>query len=298
MRALIGTWEMSYDGLKAGMEILEKGGSVDDAVVNAIMKVENEPSYTSVGYGGLPARDGHLSFDSAFMDGETLHFGAIMAAESLENPILSARALCGRPTNCLLTGKGAEEFAIAKGFRLREMRTKESMMEWRKRLSEEAEGKEVPELRAYNEDHDTVCVIGLDDSGRMVVGTSTSGLFMRDPGRVGDTPIVGSGFYCDAAVGGAAATGVGEDIMRGCLSYEIVSLMRGGMSPQEACETAVRGMVGRRLALSEGRGSFSLIAMNKDGEFGAASSEEFAFPYVTASNGSVEVRHAEILAFD
>ena len=106
--------------------------------------------------------------------------------------------------------------------------------------------------------------------GGMVAGTSTSGLFMKEPGRVGDSPLIGSGFYCDARFGAAAATGLGEDIMRGCLSYEIVSLMRRGASPAEACSTALSGLTERKLSLGEDAGSISLIALNPSGEYGAA----------------------------
>lgn len=112
----------------------------------------------------------------------------------------------------------------------------------------------------------------------MVAGTSTSGLFMKDPGRVGDSPVIGSGFYCDARFGAAAATGLGEDIMRGCLSYEIVSLMRRGASPLDACREALTFLSARKIELGEDAGSISVIAMNAQGETGAATTLE-VFPY-------------------
>ena len=93
---------------------------------------------------------------------------------------------------------------------------------------------------------------------------------MKAPGRVGDSPIIGSGFYCDARFGAAAATGLGEDIMRGCLSYETVSLMKRGRTPKEACEEALRGLSRRKLELGEDEGSISLIALSPEGAFGAA----------------------------
>ena len=127
--------------------------------------------------------------------------------------------------------------------------------------------------------------------GSLIVGTSTSGLFMKEPGRVGDSPIIGSGFYADARYGAAAATGLGEDIMRGCLSYEIVSLMKRGLSPREACEEALRGLVERKLALGEDEGSISLIAMNPRGEYGAATTLRI-FPFVAGNNGEVRLHAA------
>ena len=138
------------------------------------------------------------------------------------------------------------------------------MEKWRAAVSEPTF-----RLSAY-QGHDTVCVLALDEHGGMVAGTSTSGLFMKEPGRVGDSPLIGSGFYCDARFGAAAATGLGEDIMRGCLSYEIVSLMRRGASPAEACSTALSGLTERKLSLGEDAGSISLIALNPSGEYGAA----------------------------
>ncbi len=285
MAAIIGTWQMSLDGVQEGFALMQQGASAADAVEHAIMRVEDEPSFNSVGFGGLPARDGHVYLDAAWMDGQTLRMGGVMSVENVRNPIRAARALCGHETNCLLACRGAEQFAIEQGLAMRDMRTEASQAQWRKALQEEQH-----KMDAYRE-HDTVCVIAKDDEGRMIVGTSTSGLFMKQPGRVGDSPIIGSGFYCDARFGAAAATGVGEDIMRGCLSYEIVSLMKRGASPREACEEALQGLVERKLALGEDEGSISLIAMNAQGDFGAATTLRI-FPFAAAKDAPVKLHAA------
>ena len=264
MYALIGTWQMCLTGARKGTALLQSGLPAGDAVEQAIMTVEDEPAYTSVGYGGLPDSSGHVMLDAAYMDGRTLHMGGIMSAENIRNPISLARKLCGRETNCLLAGRGAEQAAVSLGLPLRDMRTEGSMEKWRKAVSEEQ-----TKLSAY-QGHDTVCVLALDEQGGMAAGTSTSGLFMKDPGRVGDSPIIGSGFYCDDRYGAAAATGLGEDIMRGCLSYETVSLMRRGLSPAEACREALALLTERKESLGEDKGSISLIALGPDGAFGAA----------------------------
>lgn len=282
MYAIIGTWKMSYAGVSEACKKLSDGGTAGDAVVHAIMTVEDEPAYTSVGYGGLPDHDGHVMTDAAFMDGNTLRFGAVMSAENIRNPILAARALCGRETNCQLAGRGAEQFAMEKGLAMRDMRTPEAMKQWREALQQENR-----KMDAYNE-HDTVCVLALDENGSLIAGTSTSGLFLKQPGRVGDSPIVGSGFYCDARYGAAAATGLGEDIMRGCLSYEIVSLMRAGMSAQKACEQAVLELSQRKIQLGEDAGSISVIALAPDGTFGAATTLP-VFPFVAGANGEARI---------
>ena len=279
MYALIGTWQMCLDGARRGTALLKDGGFAGDAVEQAIMTVEDEPGYTSVGYGGLPDRSGHVMLDAAYMDGMTLRMGGVMSAENIRNPISLARKLCGRETNCLLTGRGAEQAAVSFGLPLRDMRTEASMEKWRKAVAEQPE-----RLTAY-QGHDTVCVLALDETGGMVAGTSTSGLFMKAPGRVGDSPIIGSGFYCDARFGAAAATGLGEDIMRGCLSYEVVSLMRNGASPAEACQTALTAFTGRKKTLGEDDGSISLIALSPEGEFGAATTLK-VFPFA-AGRGEV-----------
>lgn len=278
MYAIIGTWKMSLQGLTEARDMLACGRNAADAVERAIMCVEDNPAYVSVGYGALPARDGRVLLDAGWMDGQTLRVGGVMAAENLRNPIRAARLLCGRETNCLLAGRGAEQFALNAGLPLRDMRTQSSQARWREAMQSLAD--EEP-LTAYR-GHDTVCVIGLDAQGRMVAGTSTSGLFLKEPGRVGDSPLVGSGFYCDARYGGAAATGLGEDIMRGCLSYEAVSLMRRGASAQEACEEALRGLTDTHRRLGEEAGSVSLIALSAQGGFGAATTLPL-FPFAVGS---------------
>ena len=278
MFTIIGTWKMTLAGLAEATDLLAHDACADDAVVHAIQSVESNPNYTSVGYGGLPARDGHVYLDASFMDGQTLRYGGLMAAENLQSPIDAARLLCGRETNCLLAGRGAEQFAVSAGLPLRDMRTERAQKQWREAMHQE---KDQEPLTAYR-GHDTVCVLGLDRTGRMVSGTSTSGLFMKEPGRVGDSPIIGSGFYCDARYGAAAATGLGEDIMRGCLSYEIVSLMRRGATAQEACEEALAGLVTRKLELGEDEGSISLIALAADGTWGASTTES-VFPFVVGT---------------
>lgn len=286
MHALIGTWKMCLSGAKEGFGLLAAGGSAADAVERTIVRVEDEPGYTSVGYGGLPDSDGHVMLDAAFMDGGSLRMGGVMSVENVRNPIRLARALCGRETNCLLAGRGAEQAAVSFGLPLRDMRTEYAMDKWKAAVPEKHE-----RLSAYR-GHDTVCVLALDDAGGMVAGTSTSGLFMKAPGRVGDSPVIGSGFYCDARYGAAAATGLGEDIMRGCLSYEIVSLMRRGAAPKEACEEALRGLVARKLQLGEDEGSISLIALSPAGRFGAATTLS-VFPFAAGAADEIALYAAD-----
>ena len=282
MTAIIGTWKMCLSGVREGLALLRGGRPAGDAVERAITAVEDDPAYTSVGYGGLPDSDGRVMLDAAFMDGTALRLGGVMSVESVRNPIRLARALCGRETNCLLAGRGAEQAAVSLGLPMRDMRTEYAMEKWKAAVPEKHE-----RLSAYR-GHDTVCVLALDGAGNMACGTSTSGLFMKAPGRVGDSPVVGSGFYCDSRFGAAAATGLGEDIMRGCLSYETVSLMRRGAGPKEACEEALSGLTARKLQLGEDAGSVSLIALSPDGRFGAATTLS-VFPFAVGGTDGVSL---------
>lgn len=126
-------------------------------------------------------------------------------------------------------------------------------------------------------------VVSLDKHQGMAVGTSSSGLFMKKTGRVGDSPLSGSGFYVDSQIGGATATGLGEDLMKGCLAYEIVRLMGEGKTPQEACDQAVYSFTHLLKERYGKAGAFSLVAMNKKGEWGVATNVEFTFSVATAN---------------
>ena len=174
--ALVGTWKMSLDGLRDGADLLKDGAPVGDAIETAIRSVEENPSYVSVGYGGLPARDGQVYLDSAYMDGNSLRCGAVLSVTDLSSPIAVSRRLCGRRTNWMLAGDGARAFAQACGIPLRDMRTPASRERWEKAMEH---FHETEALTAYR-GHDTVCVLGVDLYGSMASGTSTSGLFQHD----------------------------------------------------------------------------------------------------------------------
>ena len=276
MASIIGTWRMSYDSVAEAYRRLCGGESAMNAVEYAVAEVEKNPAFTSVGYGGLPARDGQVYLDAGWMDGNTLRCGAVLSVRHISSPVKAARLLCGRAKNWMLCGEGAEAFAIAAGIPVMDMRTDNSVHRWRERLADE-----ISAAGAYD-GHDTVCVIAKDDEGHLIVGTSTSGLFMKEPGRVGDTPIAGSGFYADAEAGAAAATGLGEDIMRGCLSYETVARMRAGDNVQHAVETALQTYMMRRDRMGEETENISLIAMDAAGNVGAATSME-SFPFAAGT---------------
>lgn len=276
--ATIATWRMANEGVEKASDMLAKGENAGDSVEKLINTVEAYPYYKSVGYGGLPNENGVVQMDAAYMDGDTLAQGSVGAIENVMHAVSVARALSKEHYNSFRVGEGATQYASLHGFEMTNMLTDRAKKRWQKRVKEI----EKENLNPYN-GHDTVGAITLDQTGSMAAATSTSGLFMKKPGRVGDSPLSGSGFYVDSSVGGAAATGLGEDIMKGCLSYEIVRRMEEGESPQQACDNAVYPFI-RKLKKRYGKaGEFSLVALNNKGEWGVATNVEFTFCVATDS---------------
>lgn len=312
MWGIIATWRMAREGCEKAAEGLAAGGSAADAIECAIREVEDFPYYKSVGYGGLPNEEMEVELDAAFMNGDTLEFGAVGALKNFANPVSVARALATGDANNLLVGAGAEKFADKAGFERKNMLTDRAKTLYARRVAEEggrlpgaarvlgepeaaeetARGaipaSEPPRAGIDQEGtdpcgHDTVGMVCLDAHGTMTAATSTSGLFMKLPGRVGDSSVPGAGFYVDSAAGGAASTGLGEDVMKGCVGYEIVRLMGEGLHPQQACEQAVTAF-SKKLEERRGHaGDISFVAMDAQGCWGAASNiEGFSFVVETA----------------
>lgn len=269
---MIATWRMASEGVTLGSEMLKNGGKCQDALEEAVKFVEDYPFYKSVGYGGLPNEECEVELDAAFMDGKTLSIGAVASIKDFKNPISIARKLSADRYNIFLVGAGAESYAHKNGFVRQNMLTERAKKTWELRVKEIQE----KNLSPYN-GHDTVCMIALDKDEDMAVATSTSGLFMKKKGRVGDSPVSGSGFYVDNEIGGAAATGLGEDIMKGCLSYEVVQRMKKGEHPMEAAQKAVDEF-SETLRKRRGKaGEISIVAMNNRGEWGIGTNVEFTF---------------------
>ena len=280
MHGIIATWRMAKEGIEQGFEQLNQNGKASDAIETAIKAVEDFPYYKSVGYGGLPNEDQVVELDAGYMDGDTFDVGAICAIKDFANPISIAKKLSGEKVNNILVSYGAEKYAREHHFEEKEMLTDRAKAFYRKK-KEELE-QQAQELQPYD-GHDTVGMVCLDENGTVVAGTSTSGLFMKKPGRIGDSPFVGSGFYADSEVGGATATGLGEDLMKGCISYEIVRLMKEGLTPQEACEKAVNDLDASLKKRRTVAGDLSVVAMNNKGEFGCATNiDGFSFSVATS----------------
>lgn len=280
MYSLIATWCMALDGVKKGCESLKENGNCLDALEEAVKDVEDNEFYKSVGYGGLPNEDGVVELDASFMDGNTLEFGAVGGMSNYASPVSIARSLMKSDVNNFLVGKGAEKYAEENHFETKDMLTSRAKKMYEERLEEMEK-----EIKPYA-GHDTVGMVCLDNEKHMASATSTSGLFMKHAGRLGDSPVCGSGFYVDSKVGGASSTGLGEDVMKGCLSYEIVRLMKEGMTPQKACEKVVFEF-DKELKERRGKaGDMSFVALNNQGEWGVATNID-GFSFVVGNEDEV-----------
>lgn len=256
------TWPFGQRACEVIMSRLNEGVGALDAVEAGIRLVEDALEVDTVGIGGLPNADGVVELDAGIMYGPGRQCGAVAGLRGVKEAISVARRVMEQTPHCLLVGEGARDFAIEHGFTETELLTLDARRKWMDwRLH-----------RKSNESHDTVCAIAMDSDGDICVGTSTSGVSFKLPGRVGDTPLIGCGFYCDNSVGAAAATGLGENIMRYAMSFRIVEEMRRGASPADACESTIKWAINDDPRLSEV--SVNVIAINKAGDFGAAASKE------------------------
>jgi N4-(beta-N-acetylglucosaminyl)-L-asparaginase len=289
----------SANGLRAvtkAMEMIGTGSDALDAVIAGVNIVEDDPDDTTVGYGGLPNEEGVVELDAAVMHGPTHSAGAVASLRNIKNPSRVARMVMDRTDHVLLVGEGALRFARAHGFKEEELLTdkaREAWLYWKEHLSNTddwlpAHGPDDRDIGALlpaplrNEFGEffrhtgTIHCGGLDQNGNMSCVTTTSGLAFKIPGRVGDSPIIGAGLYCDNAVGSAGSTGRGEANLINCTSRMVVEHMRNGKSPEEACIEALKQLVDHnrphRLQTPAGRPTFdvALYAINKRGEYGAA----------------------------
>ncbi|MEM9141827.1 MAG: N(4)-(beta-N-acetylglucosaminyl)-L-asparaginase [Bacteroidota bacterium] len=256
---VICTWNFQNASQKA-WGVLENGGSSLDAVTEGVMVEENNVNNQTVGVGGRPDRDGKVTLDACIMD-KYGNCGSVMALQNIANPILVARKVMEETPHVVLVGKGAEQFAYEMGFEKTDLLTEKSKQDWLK-WKEKSEYKPIINI----ENHDTIGMLAMDKNGDIAGACTTSGLGFKMAGRVGDSPIIGAGLFVDNEVGGATATGLGEEVVRTVGSFLIVELMRQGKSPQEACEEGVK----RIMKKNEGRKDFQIgfIAVNKKGETG------------------------------
>ena len=261
--------------LKPGWDILSSEGSILDAVEKSSNVTELDPHDTSVGYGGLPNERGVVQLDASIMHGATHNCGSVAALEGIKTPSSVARLVMERTDHIHLVGKGAQEFAIAHGFKLENLLTEESRklwLQWKENLSELDDWLPSKESNyGVNRTNGTINVRAVDMSGDMAGVTTTSGLAWKIPGRIGDSPIIGAGLYLDNEVGAMGATGRGEELLRSCGSFYGVEQMRAGKSPQEACEAVCQRIVDINGGKQNVNFNDKMVALNKNGEIGCAS---------------------------
>ena len=260
---IISTWSHGLQANEAGWEVLSSEGSGLDAIEQAARVVESDPEITSVGIGGLPDAEGIVTLDACIMD-KNSSCGAVTFLQDIENPISVARKVMEETPHVMLSGQGAKEFAIDQGFKTRDLLTDNAKRAWKEW---KASGEE--RSRVNSENHDTIGLLAMDSAGDIYGGCTTSGMAFKMHGRVGDSPIIGSGLFIDNEVGGCTATGEGEAIIRASGSSSVVELMRLGYKPQQACEEVVKRIVKQNANLANLQVAF--LAINKSGEVGACS---------------------------
>lgn len=272
---MIGTWRMALEGIEKGMVCLKEGLDATQALLTAIQEVEDNPYYKSVGYGGLPNNQGQVQLDAGFMDGDDFSFGAIGALEDYPHAFRLAVELSKLPTNNFRVGQGASLFAEQQGHKSQNMLSDRAEIHFHNRLLLDSQNP--ASLSPYN-GHDTVGILAIDEMGKLCAGTSTSGLFMKETGRLGDSPVIGSGFYADSQIGGATATGLGEDLMKGLVSFQVVQAMAMGLSAQQACDQVLTSIY-KQLMVRRGQvGDLSVVALGANGDWGAATTiDNFSF---------------------
>jgi len=260
---VLSTWHFGVPANEEAWKVLNNGGWALDAVEAGVRVPEGDPKVMSVGYGGLPDRDGHVTLDACIMD-ENLNCGSVAFLENIMHPISVARLVMEKTPHIMIVGDGAYKFAIEQGFKKENLLTPEAEKVWKEWLKKSGYEPKIDEAN-----HDTIGMIALDSSGRLCGACTTSGLSWKIHGRVGDSPIIGAGLYVDGEVGAATSTGIGEEVIRISGTHLVVELMRQGRTPQEACEEAVNRVVKNKRNKINSDFQVGFLALNKEGEYGA-----------------------------
>lgn len=259
---IVSTWPFGRPANDKALAVLLSGKSGLDAIEQGIGVTEADPENLYVGLAGIPNADGVVQLDACIMSGPGHAGGSVAGVSGFRHPISIARRVMETTPHVLLVGAGAEKFARENGFEEGPLVGDKQRAEWEKWRAAHP--------RPRQKGHDTIAMVLLTSDGHLFGGCSTSGLSYKLAGRVGDSPILGSGLYVDDEVGAAGATGVGENIMRYCGSFQVVECMRRGMHPREACLETIR-----RIARVDPKGanlSINFIAIDRKGRYGGAGS--------------------------
>jgi N4-(beta-N-acetylglucosaminyl)-L-asparaginase len=308
-------------GIQVAYDALLKGADPLDAIVAGVQIVELNPEDQSVGLGGLPNEEGVVQLDASCMHGPSKRAGAVGAIEDIATPAAVAKAVMDHTDHIFLVGAGAKKFALEMGFKEQNLLTEASRADWIRWKSKlnpndawldpsDSEKRPIkPPARARPDDDDTSTIHVYYDSngvpytygtinmnavtasGDIASVTTTSGLSWKIPGRVGDSPIIGAGQYCDNDVGAAGSTGRGEANIKVCGAFLAVEFMRQGMPPEQALIKVMErviAMTEKRLLNDKGRPYFDLsyYAVNKKGEYAGGCAYEGGTFAVCDANGA------------
>ena len=261
---VITTWNHGLAANEAAWEVLSKGGKAIDAVEQGVKTAEANPDVQTVGLGGFPDREGKVTLDACIMD-EHNNAGSVAFLQYIKHPISVARKVMEETPHVMLVGEGALQFALEQGFQKENLLTEKTKKDYEEWLLT-SEYKPVINI----ENHDTISMLALDEEGNLSGACTTSGAAWKMHGRVGDSPIIGAGLFLDNEIGAAAATGLGEAIIKTAGSAMVVELMRQGKSPTEACKEVVKrihNIYNNSPDLEWLQVGF--IALNKYGEYGS-----------------------------
>jgi N4-(beta-N-acetylglucosaminyl)-L-asparaginase len=301
MPVVVSTWDAGITANNGAWPILQKGGRALDAVEAAGRASEDEPS-CCVGLAAWPDRDGRVTLDSCIMDGNG-DCGAVSFLERIKHPVSVARKVMETTPHILLSGEGAQRFAVANGFPLESGKlSPEAEKKWKEWLEK---SKYNPEVNIENRqavappyffedgspNHDTMATVAMDSKGKLSGMVTTSGLAFKMRGRVGDSPVIGAGLFVDNEAGAATSSGVGEEVIRICGTHTVIEQMRFGRSPEAACREAVNRIVKRDPAKAKGIKATAdgpgmqvgFLALSKTGEIGAFSIQK-GFTYAVTNS--------------
>jgi N4-(beta-N-acetylglucosaminyl)-L-asparaginase len=297
---MVSTWDFGAAANAAGIAARANGGSALDMVEAGGRVAEADENNSSVGYGGLPDRDGRVTLDACVMTWAG-DIGAVCALEDIVHAVSVARRVMERTPHTMLVGEGARTFALEQGFQPQNLLTPRAEAAWREWLKT---ANYAPRINSENTDwrtmpggpgnHDTIGLLAIGADQRMAGACTTSGMAFKMRGRVGDSPIIGAGLYVDDEVGGATATGVGEDVVRVAGAHAVVETMRHGLDPTAACRSVIERLArlrGTRVAGSQ----VALLALDKQGRAGAFALQP-GFTYaVSDTTGQTRIERAGAL---
>jgi len=291
---VMSTWAPNAAANMAAWEVLREGGAALDAVERGVQVPESDPSDQSVGYGGLPDREGKVTLDACIMDGRG-NCGAVMFLEGIRHAIRIARLVMEKTPHVQLVGEGALRLALENGYRIENLLTPQAEKAWKQWLQEARyDPMTIPKLlqqqgikdgNGQQHNHDTIGMLALDRAGFMGGACSTSGMAYKMRGRVGDSPIIGAGLFVDDEAGAATCSGVGEEVLRICGAHTVVEYLRQGHDPESACRKTLERLIRKRGKKARDL-QVGFIALNNKGQYGACALQKGFTVAVHSGQGS------------